>query len=122
MSDLEEKSDSRIELLMNKLTTCNKNLKLVLDTIKTIDDKLDTTLNLNMAVAKVNGVSNNNDREKMDEIFAKKGLGRPVGSYESKRNSYFEMVSNSRIKQPKKETLEYYRIGMDKDGKYYLFE
>ena len=53
----------------------------------------------------------------MDKIFEKKGLGRPSGSYQSKRQSYFDMVSNGRIKQPKEQTLEFYRI--EKDGDEY---
>ena len=51
----------------------------------------------------------------MDKIFEKKGLGRPSGDHETKRQSYFEMVSKGRIKNPKEQTLEYYKIVKDGD-------
>ena len=51
----------------------------------------------------------------MDKIFQKKGLGRPSGDHETKRQSYFEMVSKGRIKNPKEQALEYYKIAKDGD-------
>ena len=60
------------------------------------------------------------EKERMDKIFQKKQLGRPVGDFDSKRLQYLKMLNENKIKQPKTTTLEYY--GIDKQGdKYVLY-
>ena len=60
------------------------------------------------------------DKEKMDKIFAKKQIGRPVRDFDTERVQYLKMLNENKIKQPKTTTLEYY--GINKDGdKYVLY-
>ena len=49
-------------------------------------------------------------RKRLKKIFEKKGIGRPTGTYESKQEQYVKMLNEGKIKQPKTETLEYYKI------------
>ena len=44
----------------------------------------------------------------------KKGAGRPKDNFHSKRVQYFEMIKSKKIKEPKEQTLEYYKINHDK--------
>ena len=68
---------------------------------------------------KRNNVFNNeDDKEKMDKMFEEKGLGRPKGSFEDKQKQYVEMLNKGRIKQPKEETIEYYKLFKNEEGKY----
>ena len=52
--------------------------------------------------------SSNNDaeKEKMDNIFEKRQIGRPTGSFETKQKQYLAMLNEHKIKQPKEQTLE----------------
>ena len=36
----------------------------------------------------------------MEEIFEKRGIGKPKGTWEEKQKSYFEMVKSGKIKNP----------------------
>ena len=45
-------------------------------------------------------------------FLEKKGVGRPVRSWDSKREQYLKMLNEDKIKQPKQQTLEYYKIVM----------
>ena len=56
-------------------------------------------------------------RQNVEETFNKKGIGRPAGSYETKQGQYLKILNDGKIKQPKEQTLEYYRIM--KDGEKY---
>ena len=101
---MSENDDSTINDLMKQLVIISKNIKTLTELIKNIDEKIDQPKS-----------NNEDDKDKMDKIFQKKGLGRPSGDHETKRQSYFEMVSNGRIKNPKEQTLEYYKIVKDGD-------
>ena len=101
---MSENDDSTIHDLMKKIIIISKNIKTLTELIKNIDEKINQPKS-----------NNEDDKEKMDKIFQKKGLGRPSGDHETKRQSYFEMVSNGRIKNPKEQTLEYYKIAKDGD-------
>ena len=67
---------------MEKLVSCHKQLKIVLDSIKSIEFKVNAGLNLNMAMNKTDGkiMRVRKKRWIMDKIFEKWGLGRPVGT------------------------------------------
>ena len=52
-------------------------------------------------------------KEKLDEIFKKKSIGRPSGSYEERQQQYFKLVSTGKIKSPVQKTLDYYGICKD---------
>ena len=108
MSEVE--NDVIVEL-SKKIMTVSKNVKLLYEMIKTIDEKLD---------AKANEPKDNNEKEKIDKIFEKKGIGRPSGDYDTKRKKYCDMLNKGQIKSPKEQTLEYYKISKE-DDKYVYF-
>ena len=101
MSDIDEYFDKN-DAVMKKLVSCHKQLKIILDSIKSIEFKVDTGLNFNMAMNKILGNDNADEKEKMDKIFEKRGLGLgcPVGTWDTKRKQYFDMINNSKIKEP----------------------
>ena len=66
----------------------------------------------------VEKVDEEEHRKKMDEIFAKKSLGRPAGDYSSKQQQYYEMVKTGRIKNPVAKTLDYYGICKDENNEW----
>ena len=51
----------------------------------------------------------------MDKMFEKKQIGRPSGSFQDKQKQYMDMLKKGRIKNPKEQTLEYYKIAKDGD-------
>ena len=74
---MSEVENDAIAELSKKIMTVSKNVKLLYEMIKTIDQKLD---------AKANEPKNNNEeKEKIDKTFEKKGIGRPSGDYDTKR-------------------------------------
>ena len=64
-----------------------------MDSIKSIEFKVDAGLNLNMAMAmnKVEGKDNADEKEKPDKIFQAKSIGRPKGELHEKRKQYPKM-------------------------------
>ena len=40
------------------------------------------------------------EKKKVGEIFEKKGIGKPRGTFEEKQKQYFEMVTSGKIKNP----------------------
>ena len=51
-----------------------------------------------------------------------KGVGKPSGnSFEEKQKSYLEMLNNKRIREPKEQTLEYYKIKYDRESEIYVY-
>ena len=109
MTDIDEQESETKELL-NKIGRYNKNIKALMDLMGQVSEKLDKVLNTN--------TNNENEKEKMDRIFEKKQLGRPIGSWETKREQYLKMLNEKKIQQPKEQTLEYYRI--KKEGEKYM--
>ena len=93
----DEKTDETKEL-MEKISKNSKLVKLVLAKLEEI--KIDA-----VATAKPD-----DEKAKVERIFEKKGIGRPAGTYESKQEQYVKMLNDAKIKQPKTETLEYYKI------------
>ena len=91
MSDPDDGAD-KMNDLVKKLNRCNNNIKTILEMIKNIDEKLGS------------GKS---------EPVEKKPVGRPAGTYESKRQQYFDMLTSGKISMPKPQTLHYYRIIKD---------
>ena len=106
MSDLDDEKPE-IKEMMNKISRYNKNTKALMELIGRVSEKLDKVLDWNGGVKNVD-----DEKEKMDKIFAKKQVGRPVGSWDSKREQYLKMLNEDKIKQPKQQTLEYYKIAM----------
>ena len=108
MSDLDDKQPEMAEAL-NKMTRYNKNVKTLIDLMNKAIEKLDVLVK--------NKPSNDNDadaeKERMDKIFEKKQVGRPAGTYETKQKQYLAMLNEGKIKMPKSQTLEFYKIERD---------
>ena len=105
-------SENETTKLSSKINVLNKNVKSLLFSIDKLMEKLDNTKPVEKTPEE--------EKERIDKIFQKKQLGRPVGDFDSKRLQYLKMLNDNKIKQPKQQTLEYY--GINKDGdKYVLY-
>ena len=83
MSEVEDKTDDLTEI-KNKINRCNKNIKELMQMVKAIDEKFSKTPDENKE----------NDKNIINDIFEKKQIGRPVGSYESKQEQYVKMLND----------------------------
>ena len=109
---VEVESENETTKLSSKINVLNKNVKTLIFSIDKLMEKLDNTKPVEKTPEE--------EKEKMDKIFAKKQIGRPVGDFDTKRVQYLKMLNENKIKQPKTTTLEYY--GIDKQGdKYVLY-
>ena len=93
--DDENVSETNLEKLIemtNKLNRCNKNVKLILEMM-----------------------------EKMNLANESKKEYKPIdeATYKNKRAVYLTKLNNKEIKNPKKETLEYYKVDFDKETETY---
>ena len=93
--DDENVSETNLEKLVeitNKLNRCNKNVKIILEMIEKMN------------------LANESKKEykPMDEA-----------TYKNKRAVYLTKLNNKEIKNPKKETLEYYKVDFDKETETY---
>ena len=102
MSETEEVNTQ----LTKKLNTANKNIKLLMNMVKSLEEKFDANKPATSA----------EEKEKMQEIFEKKGVEKP----NDKQKQYLRMLRNGKIKEPKQSTLDYYKIVKDFDGNYEL--
>ena len=75
---------------MKKLVTISKNVKPLSEIVKTIDEKLDAK--------QTAPKSNNEEKEKIENIVEKKGIGRPSGEYDTKRKKHCDMLNKGQIK------------------------
>ena len=107
MSDTDDGKTDMKEL-MDKFNKYAKHLKGILVKLEDIDKKIDNTNK---------PVNADDEKEKMDKIFAKKQVGRPRGEFSDKQQQYLKMLNDKKIQQPKPATLEFYRIV--KDGEVY---
>ena len=107
---VEVESENETTKLSSKINVLNKNVKTLIFSIDKLMEKLDNT--------KPVDTTPEEEKEKMDKIFAKKQIGRPVGDFDTKRVQYLKMLNENKIKQPKTTTLEYY--GIDKQGDKYV--
>ena len=98
----EDEKNSEVKELLEKTTKHSKQLKLVLAKLDEIDKKIDAVVSARPA--------DEDEKAKVEKIFEKKGIGRPAGSYETKQEQYVKMLKDGKIKQPKEQTLEYYKI------------
>ena len=93
--DDENVSETNLEKLVeitNKLNRCNKNVKIILEMI-----------------------------EKMNLANESKTEYKPIdeATYKNKRAVYLTKLNNKEIWNPKKETLEYYKVDFDKETETY---
>ena len=94
--DNENVSDTNLEKLdeiTNKLNRCNKNVKLVLELLEKMSKAKEQT---------------KTEYKPMDET-----------TYKNKRAVYLTKLNNKEIRQPKIQTLNYYKIDYDEDTETY---
>ena len=103
-------SENETTKLSSKINVLNKNVKTLICSIDKLMEKLDNTKPVENTPEE--------EKEKMDKIFAKKQIGRPVGDFDTKRVQYLKMLNENKIKMPKTTTLEYY--GINKEGDKYI--
>ena len=106
---MSDTSDERMTELSKKIGICNKNVKALMEMVKALTEKIDKPVE-----------KTPEEREKIDKIFEKKQIGRPVGDYDSKRKQYHKMLLEGKIKEPKEATLLYYKIFKDMSDKTYI--
>ena len=106
MSETEEVNTQ----LTKKLNTANKNIKLLMEMVKSLEEKIEANKPATSA----------EEKEKMQEIFEKKGVEKPKGNFSEKQKQYLRMLRTGKIKEPKQSTLDYYKIMKDDDGNYEL--
>ena len=78
MSDIDEYFDKN-DAAMKKLVSCEKRLKIILDSIKSIEFKVDAGLNFNMAMNKMDGKENAARRKSWTRYFRQNQLGVRLG-------------------------------------------
>ena len=110
---MSENETYTINDLMKKIKLVGKNVKTLNDMIKSIDEKLKPVEREQQSTE---------EKENIEKILEKKGIGRPTGSYETKQKKYCEMLNSNKIKQSKQHTLEFYKVTKNDDGVYVLFE
>lgn len=59
-------------------------------------------------------------KEKVQKILESRGVGRPSGSYEDRKEQYLKLLNEDKIKTPKPETLLHYEIEKDAEDRYVL--
>ena len=101
--------DERMTKLSKKIGICYKNVKALMEMVKTLTEKIEKPVE-----------KTPEEKEKIDKIFEKKQIGRPVGDYDSKRKQYHKMLLEGKIKEPKEQTLLYYKIFRDMSNKTYI--
>ena len=101
--------DERMTELSKKIGICNKNVKALMEMVKTLTEKIEKPVE-----------KTPEEKEKIDKIFEKKQIGRPAGDYDSKRKQYHKMLLEGKIKEPKEQTLLYYKIFKDMSNKTYI--
>ena len=101
--------DERMTELSKKIGICNKNVKALIEMVKTLTEKIYKPVE-----------KTPEEKEKIEKAFEKRGLGRPQGNFESKRQQYFKMLNEKKIAQPKEATLLYYKIFKDMSNDKYI--
>ena len=106
---IEIESENETTKLSSKINVLNKNVKSLMFSIDKLMEMLDKPVEK----------TPEEEKERIDKIFEKKQIGRPSGTFDTKRVQYLKMLNENKIKQPKQQTLEYY--GIDKQGDKYVF-
>ena len=106
-------SENETTKLSSKINVLNKNVKTLIFSIDKLMEKLDNTKPVQKTPEE--------EKEKINKIFEKKQIGRPVGDFDTKRVQYLKMLNENKIKMPKTGTMEHYKIEKDGD-KYVLYD
>ena len=104
-------SENETTKLSSKINVLNKNVKSLMFSIEKLMEKLDNTKPLEKTPAE-------DEKEKINKILESRGVGRPRGDHNSKREQYLKMLNEKKIKMPKDATLQYY--GIEKNGDKYV--
>ena len=123
--NMSDTPDERMTELSKKIGICNKNVKALMEMVRTLTEKIDVKLASEFNELRDVKLANSShelcdEKEKIDEIFKKKQIGRPVGDYDTKRKQYHKMLLEGKIKEPKEATLLYYKIFKDLSNKTYI--
>ena len=103
-------SENETTKLSSKINVLNKNVKTLIFSIDKLMEKLDNT--------KPVETTQEEEKEKIEKAFEKRGIGRPSGNWDSKRQQYIKMLNENKIKMPKTATMEHYKI--EKEGDKYV--
>ena len=118
---MSDTSDERMTELSKKIGICNKNVKALIEMVKTLTEKIEKPVEKSPDVKLASEFNELRDeKERIDEFFKKKQIGRPAGDYDSKRIQYHKMLMDGKIKEPKEATLIYYKIFRDMSNKTYI--
>ena len=97
MSDIDTENTEMKEMII-KMSRYNKNTKALMELIGKSSEKLDELLDWKRK-EKTSDVDD--EKERVGKILEKRGVGRPIGSWDSKREQYLKMLNEDKIKQPK---------------------
>ena len=86
---VEVESENETTKLSSKINVLNKNVKTLIFSIDKLMEKLDNTKPVEKTPEE--------EKERIDKIFQKKQLGRPVGDFDSKRLQYLKMLNENKI-------------------------
>ena len=113
--------DERMTELSKKIGICNKNVKAMMEMVKTLTEKLDVKLaNSSHELCDKPVEKTPEEKERIDKIFEARSVGRPRGSFEEKRKQYHKLLLEGKIKEPKEQTLLYYKIFKDMSNNTYI--
>ena len=107
---VEIESENETTKLSSKINVLNKNVKSLMFSIEKSMEKLDNTKPVEKTPE--------DEKERVGKILESRGVGRPRGDHNSKREQYLKMLNENKIKMPKTATLEYY--GIEKNGEKYV--
>ena len=109
---VELESENETTKLSCKVNVLNKNVKSLMFSIDKLMEKLDNTKPVEKTPEE--------EKERVGKILESRGVGRPGGDHNSKREQYLKMLNEKKIKMPKDATLQCY--GIEKQGdKYVLY-
>ena len=101
-------SENETTKLSSKISVLNKNVKALMFSIEKLMVKLDKPVEK----------TPEEEKERVGKILESRGVGRPRGDHNSKREQYLKMLNEKKIKMPKDATLQYY--GIEKNGDKYV--
>ena len=107
---VEIESENETTKLSSKINVLNKNVKSLMFSIEKLMEKLDNTKPVEKTPE--------DEKERVGKILESRGVGRPRGDHNSKREQYLKMLNENKIKMPKTATLEYY--GIEKNAEKYV--
>ena len=103
-------SENETTKLSSKINVLNKNVKALMFSIDKLMEKLENTKPVEKTPEE--------EKERVGKILESRGVGRPRGDHNSKKEQYLKMLNEKKIKMPKDATLQYY--GIEKNGDKYV--